>query len=173
MKHLRYLFTIYLLVTLTSAFSQDTNNNDYYDIRIKKLLDSKQVNYTINKYNDFKINFITEKDPKERTQYVTLVSKTTKYEGYEIRELRSTALKIKKTDIKLKVLSDLLITNSNRKIGAWEIDEYSDDQDYYYLLYSIKSSTNISADDLYSLAYYVAFEADRIEKLYGSGLDEW
>ena len=170
MQFLRLFTTILLLLFIENLYSQDTNS-DYYDLRIKKLLDAKNVNYTIDKQNNFRINFITEKEPKERTQLVVLVSKSSKYEDFEIRELRSTALKIKKNDLKLKFLTDLLLTNSNRKIGAWEIDEYKDDKEYYYCLYSIKLSTKINLEDFYSLSYFVAYEADRIEKLYGDGLD--
>ena len=168
----KFILLLGLVVLTINLFGQ-TNEDDYYDLRVKKLLDSKDVVYTINKYNNFKINVITENSPKERTQGVLIRSKTNKYSEYEIREIYSTALQIKKNDIKAKMLYELLVKNGEIKVGSWGIDEYDSDKEYYYLSFSLKVGTNISADDFKSLLFLVANEADRVEKLYGNGNDEY
>jgi hypothetical protein len=166
-------FLLLGLVVMTNNLFGQTNTDDYYDIRIKKLLDSKSINYTINKRNDFNITVITENAPNERTQLVTITSKTNRYDEFEIREIHSTALKIKKDDIKTKLLYEILLENGKLKNGSWEIDEYESVKEYYYLLFSIKVGTNISGDDLKSMLFLVANEADKIEKLYGNGIDTY
>ena len=172
MKLIKFFSTLILILIIGNSYGQNTNS-DYYDLRIKKLLDSKDVNYTITKNNNFRINVITEDEPKKRTQAVYVNSVTSKWYEYEIREITSTALQLKKNDVRIKMLYELLQKNGNIKAGAWEVNEYESDKEFYYLTFSLKVSTNINADDLKSLLFLVANEADRIEKLYGNGNDEY
>lgn len=165
------LFLISLVYSLM-VLSQ-TDSGDYYDLRLKKILDSEKINYTINKNNNFRINVITEEEPNERTQIVLMYSKTNTYSDFEIREITSAGLKIKKKDIKNPVLFSLLVQNGDLKIGSWEIQEYNDADENVLIAFSVKVSTNVPAKNLVSLMHLVANEADRVEKLYGNGVDEF
>ncbi|MFN5422512.1 MAG: hypothetical protein ACK5AO_04530 [bacterium] len=168
----KYLFILVSTIYTVTVWGQ-SESSDYYDIRLKKLLDSEKINYTINKNNNFRINVITEEEPNERTQIVLMYSRTTTYSDFEIREITSAGLKIKKKDIKNSVLFSLLVQNGDLKIGSWEIQEYNDDDENILIAFSIKVSTNIPAKNLVSLMHLVANEADRVEKLYGSGADDF
>lgn len=170
----RNLLFLSLLILSIPSFSQgNPNEEEYYDIRVKKLLDSKDINYSITKNNNFRITVITEDSPKERTQGVIINSKTQNYDEYEIREIWSTSLKIKKSDLRVKLYYELLSKNSKIKVGAWEITEYESDKEFYFLTFNAKINTNINSEDLKSLLFLIANEADRVEKLHGNGIDEY
>jgi hypothetical protein len=117
MKLKRLLFSLVCLLTFYISSAQNTTD-EFYDIRIKKLLDAKQINYAITKTNNFRINLITEEGSNKRTQGILIFSKTENYQGFEIREISSNALMITKNNIKSSFLIELLNKNEKLKIGA-------------------------------------------------------
>lgn len=172
---MRFKITITLLIFLSigkSIYAQSVNDS-FFDIRIKKLLDSKNINYSITKNGNFRINLVTREEPKERTQNVLIFSKKEHYQELEILNIISTALKIPKNNLRMPVLIDLLKLNGTRKIGAWSIFEYDSDPDNYSFIFEIKVGYNINADDLVSLFNFVGFQADEKEILLNNGLDEF
>ncbi len=169
----KFIITLVIFIAIGKSICAQITSEQFFDTRIKKLLDSENINYSITKNGNFRINLVTQKDPKERTQAVVIYSKKESYLEYEILNIESTAFKISKNSIKLSILTDLLKFNGSSKIGAWSIYEYSSDPDYYSISYEIKVGYNISAADLVSLFNYVGFQADAKEKLFGNGIDEY
>lgn len=157
---------------ISPIFAQE-QNDQFYDMRVKKLLDSKDINYTITKNNNFKINLITEDEPQKRTQIVLIYSKTDKYDDYEVREVSSTSFTIPKKESKELIFIELLKENSSLKTGTWSIMEFNDSPEVYTITFSVKVSSNMTGDDLRSIINLVGIEADRIEKLYANGKDEY
>jgi hypothetical protein len=170
MKKSILLLSLLGIITIINA---QVDPNLYYDIRLKKQLDSTDINYSITKSNNFKITIQTEDSIEERTQIVIINSQTEKVANFEIREIGGIGLKLKKSSYNHELLYQVLNRNGQRKIGAWEITEYSSEPDYFYLRHVIKISVNISPSDLIGLVHTVAFESDRIEKELGGGSDEF
>ena len=168
----KLIITLIILIAIGNSIWAQTERAPFFDTRIKKLLDSENINYSITKNGNFRINLVTQKEPIERTQAVVIYSNKQSYLEYEILNIESTAFKIPKNSIKLSVLTDLLKYNGTSKIGAWSIYEYNSDPDNYSISYEIKVGYNISAGDLIALFNYVGFQADAKEKLFGNGIDE-
>lgn len=168
----KFIITLFIFITIGKSIFAQTTGDQFYDTRIKKLLDSKNVNYSITKNGNFRINLITQKVPKERTQGVIIYSKKENYNEFEILNIESTAFKVPKNVVKLGVILDLLKSNGLLKVGAWSIYEYDSDPDNYSFSFEVKVGYNISADDLVLLFNFVGFQADEKEKLLGNGLDE-
>lgn len=166
----RGIILIITIFSIGSVFGQEKDEL-FYDIRLKKLLDSNDINYSITKNNNFKIELITEDQPQKRTQIVVIYSRTNKYDDYEIREIVSTSFTIPKKDTKSPFFIELLKENGTLKTGTWSIIEYESSPDVYTITFTAKVSTNISANDLQSMINLVGSEADRIEKHYAKGVD--
>ena len=166
----RGILLIISIFCFTALFAQE-KEDQYYDIRVKKQFDSLDINYSITKNNNFKVELITEGEPQKRTQAVYVVSKVSEYNKYEIREIVSQSFKIPKTESKSHIFLELLKENADLKIGTWSIFEYDSSPDFYSATFAVKISTNISANHIYDLIYFVAIEADRLEKKYAKGVD--
>lgn len=171
--YVKHFFLITLGIFLSFESIAQDRNDQFYDLRVKKLLDSKDVNYTISKNNNFKINLVTEDKPKERTQIVVIYSETSNYINYEIRDIRSSAFTIPKNETKSTVMLDLMKVNATLKSGSWSFYEYDATPDVYTVTFTVTVPVNISADDLYSMILLVGNEADRVEKLYKKGEDNY
>jgi hypothetical protein len=167
----RGILLIISIFCFTSLFAQD-KYDQYYDIRVKKQFDSLDINYSITKLNNFKINLITKDSTQKRTQIVIINSKIHKYDNYETREIESLSFKFLKKEGKMSLYEELLKENALLKIGQWSLVEFKDSPDTYSVLFSVKVSPYISADDLYSIVFLVGNAADRIEKKYMKGADE-
>ncbi len=166
------IITLVIFIVISKTIIAQSEKDSFIDTRIKKLLDSKNVNYSITKNGDFKINLITQEAPKERTQRIYIYSKKESYRDFEILNIESVGFKIPKNSIKTPVLIDLLKKNGTIKIGAWSMYEYNSDPDNYSFSFEIKVANNISAEELVTLFNFVGFQADEKEKLWGNGLDE-
>jgi len=164
------LLTISIL-SFFVLFAQE-KEDQFYSLKVKKLLDEIDLNYSITKYNNFKIELLIEEKPQRRTQNVYVYSKTENYDGYETREIVSRSLSIPKSEAKSIIFFELLKENGKLKTGSWSIIESDSSPDVYIILFTVKVSTNILAEDLFSVISFVAREADSIEKLYTSGLDK-
>ena len=147
-----------------------TEKDEFYDIRVKKVLDAEEIEYTITKNNNFKIVVTTEEEPTVRNHTVFIMSKTQNYSDFEIREISSPGLKIKRSAISDSMMYDLLLQSGNIKMGSWELKEY-EGEDYSFFTFTIKIGVNIENKHLTSLIFLVASEADRVEKLYGNKYD--
>lgn len=172
MRFNKKIALIFFLVISKTIVAQ-TEKDSFIDTRIKKLLDSKNINYSITKNGDFRINLITEESPKERTQRIFIYSKKESYHDIEILNIESIGFKIPKNSIKMPVLIDLLEKNGALKIGAWSMYEYKSDPEYYSFSFEVKVASNISAEELVTLFNFVGIQADEKEKLWGNGLDEY
>ena len=169
---IKFIITLVIFITLGKSICAQSVSDSFFDTRIKKLLDSKNVNYSITKNGNFRINLITQKEPKERTQGVIIYSKKETYNEFEVLNIESTAFKVPKNMVKLSVILDLLKRNGLLKVGAWSIYEYETDPDNYSFSFEVKIGYNITADDLVLLFNFVGFQADEKEKLFDNGIDE-
>lgn len=167
----RGILIIISIFSFNGLFAQEKEDL-YYDIRVKKHLDSLDINYSITKLNNFTVNLITEESPQKRTQLVVINSKLVRYNNYKIREIESRSFTLPKKDGKTPIFLELLKENGSLKTGNWSIIEFDAEPDIYTIIFSVNVSPNISADDLYSMIFLVATEADRFEKKYMKGADE-
>ena len=168
----KIIITLVIFITITKSIYAQKAGETFFDTRIKNLLDSKNINYSITQNGNFSIDLITEKAPKKRTQRVIIYSKISSYYNIEILNIESSAFTISKENIKTPVLIDLLKKNGTIKIGAWSIYEYDSDPENYSFSFEVKVGYNISAEELYSLINIVGLQADDKEKQWGNGLDE-
>jgi hypothetical protein len=169
---IKFIITLVIFIALGKSICAQTVSDPFFDTRIKSLLDSKNISYSITQNGNFSINLITEESPKKRTQRILIYSKKASYFDFEILNIESFAFTIPKKNVKTSLFIDLLKKNGTIKIGAWSVYEYDSDPDNYSFSFEVKVGYNISAEDLYSLINIVGLQADDKEKLWGNGLDE-
>lgn len=92
------------------------------DARVKAALDRLKLKYTIS-LDDFRLKYDREGD---RSQVAFVNSNTVEFGGLEIREVTSTAYKVK-GPLSAKAAHALLVDNDHRKIGAWRAVEEEGD----------------------------------------------
>jgi hypothetical protein len=127
------------------------------DSRIKEALEKLGLKYEVTKSGNFKVVF---KVQDNRTQVVTIVSKTEKVQGLEIREISSPAYTTK-GDISANVSNQLLKDSYRRKLGGWGVIRIDDDS---LALFSAKVDANQSVDDLKTSILLAVYAADEMEK---------
>ncbi|HVK06154.1 MAG TPA: hypothetical protein VM490_21975 [Armatimonadaceae bacterium] len=127
------------------------------DPRVKAALEKLKYAFTVNANKAYVLTF-TLKDQK-RTQAVFVNSSTEKYGPVEVREVTSTAYKVKG-----KIAADqaqrLLADNDRRKWGAWRTVE---DGDATFVIYAVQLPADADAETLDNAIDAVMFTADAME----------
>jgi hypothetical protein len=150
---------IILSISLAAYPSHAQLGEASHDQRVKTQLDKLGINYSITEHGDFKVIFEMDND---RTQMVFIESNTNKYEGMEIREVKSiAAIKNRKSEYTQPLLLSLLELNQTYKLGAWQIHG---GEEPYILQFAIRLSANATQtvlDDSIRLAAYIADEMEK------------
>lgn len=127
------------------------------DSRVKEALDKLGLKYEVTKSGNFKVIFRVSDN---RTQVVTIVSKTEKVEGMEIREIISPGY-MTKGDISSTIASQLLKDSYRKKLGAWTILQSEGDS---LAFFTSKVDANQTAADLKTALLLTVYAADEMEK---------
>lgn len=127
------------------------------DSRIKDALEKLGLKYEVTKSGNFKVIFRVSDN---RTQVVTIVSKTEKVEGLEIREIISPAYATK-GEISGTISNQLLKDSYRKKLGAWTILQSDNDS---LALFTAKVDANQTAADLKTSLLLTVYAADEMEK---------
>jgi hypothetical protein len=127
------------------------------DSRIKDALDKLGLKYEVTKSGNYKVIF---KVSDNRTQVVTIVSKTEKVDGLEIREIISPAY-VTQGDVNATISNQLLKDSSRRKLGAWGILRTDSES---FAFFTSKVDANQTAADLKTSLLLTLYAADEMEK---------
>lgn len=96
----KFIITLVIFIALGKSICAQTASEPFFDTRIKSLLDSKNISYSITQNGNFSINLITEESPKKRTQRILIYSKKASYFDFEILNIESFAFTIPKKKCK-------------------------------------------------------------------------
>ncbi len=127
------------------------------DSRIKDALEKLGLKYEVTKSGNYKVVFRVSDN---RTQVITIVSRTEKVEGLEIREIVSPAYATK-GDINATIANQLLKDSYRKKLGAWTILQADGDS---LALFTSKIDANQSPADLKTSLLLTVYAADEMEK---------
>jgi hypothetical protein len=127
------------------------------DSRIKDALDKLGLKYEVTKSGNYKVIFSVQNG---RTQVVTIVSKTEKVEGLEIREIISPAY-VTKGDVNAMISNQLLKDSFRRKLGAWSILRTDSES---FAFFTARVDANQAAADLKTSLLLTVYAADEMEK---------
>ncbi len=127
------------------------------DSRVKDALDKLGLKYEVTKSGNYKVIF---KVSDNRTQVVTIASRTEKVEGLEIREIISPAY-MTKGEINATIANQLLKDSYRRKLGSWTLLQADSDS---FALFTSKVDANQSPADLKTALLLTVYAADEMEK---------
>ena len=126
------------------------------DPRVQTALDKLKYKYTVNDNKAYELTF----DLKEkRSQLVFINSTTQTFSKMEMREVTSTAYKVKgkiPADQALRLLAD----NDKRVWGSWRTVE---EGDFTYVVYAVQVPADASAETLDKAIDAVMYTADDME----------
>jgi len=142
-------------VTASSSAAQDEPAKA--DPRVKAALVSLKYKYSVTDRNNYQVEF-TLKD--KRTQAVFINSATEKFGKLEIREVTSTAYKVKGA-LSAEQANRLLQDNNKRKWGGWRAVE---EDGTTYVLYAVQLPAGADAATLDDAIDAVMYTADDMEK---------
>lgn len=128
------------------------------DSRVRTLLDALELRYTIDQDGDFKVLF---KLDDERTHCGYILSETTRFEKFEIREVFAVA-HISETPLDADLANALLIFNSNVKFGAWQVR--TDNENRCVVAFSAQIAADTDSESLGSVLRAVVVTADAVER---------
>jgi hypothetical protein len=135
------------------------------DKRVEKLLKAKDFKFTISNSGNYQV--ICKIDD-ERTQLVTIRSKTYQLHHMEIREVDSKGYQTD-DDLSDDVLLAALRKNAGVKLGAFQLIESGDTK---ALLFNAQIAAETDAETLYRTIFAVANTADEFEQEWVKG-DEY
>ncbi len=153
------MMTVTIAIPMTTAINPSAavaQSAPTPDSRIKEALDKLGLKYEVTQSGNYKVIFKVQND---RTQVVTIVSKTEKVEGLEIREIVSPAY-VTKGDINATISNQLLKDSYRKKLGAWTILRTETDS---LALFTSKVDANQTADDLKTSLLLTVYAADEME----------
>ncbi|GAB4395155.1 MAG: hypothetical protein OHK0053_00450 [Microscillaceae bacterium] len=125
------------------------------DERVKANLD--KLNYKYELKVDGIFQFMVPVN--ERYQLIFVNSATSMYDQMEFREIYTIIYDSPQRPTEA-ILGRLLIDNSKKKLGAWEMIV---EEDKFYLIFTAKVPASLSAADMKSTIDIVAFSADAME----------
>lgn len=164
MKIKQALVFIGLLTFAVNSISDGLIGGEKYDKRIKRALDELKLKYTITDDNDFRLYYDLGEG---RSQLVFINSNTEEYKELEIREIWSVGLESKDgANFSSEIANRLLRENAKYKMGGWTSSGKN-------AIFAIKISANADPDSLASAIGFAYFQADKIEKEYTDGKDEF
>lgn len=127
------------------------------DPRVKTALDSLKYKYTVNKSKAYEVTFDLK---DQRSQVVFINSATQKFSKLELREVTSTAFRVKgklSSEQALRLLAD----NDRRTWGSWRLVE---EDGFTFVIYAVQLPADSNADTLDSAIDAVMYTADEMEK---------
>lgn len=127
------------------------------DPRVKAALDGLNFEYSLTDRKDYQIEF---KLPAKRSQVVFVTSHTEEFGGQEIREVHSTAYKVKGRLTPSQVLR-MLTDNGRRKWGGWRAVRRGG---FLYVIYAVQISAQADAAEINDAIDAVLYTADEKEK---------
>ena len=128
------------------------------DTRIKKLLDTLELKYSINSDGDFKLVFEMENG---RSQQVFINSNTDEIDDFEVREVWSVAY-LSQGYLDIDTANTLLMENSQYKVGSWSLID--SENNTYLVTFSIKLAADCDPNSLLQSLTMVTAVADEMEK---------
>lgn len=134
------------------------------DKRVKRALEAKDFKFQISSSGNYQVTCRFDDD---RTQLVTIRSKTNKLHHMEIREIDSKGYQID-GDIPEEVLLAALRKNAGVKLGAFQLIESDETK---ALLFNAQIAADADAETLYRTIFAIAGTADEFEKEWVSGDD--
>ena len=134
------------------------------DKRIEKLLKAKDFKFTISNSGNYQVICKFDDD---RTQLVTVRSKTYQLHHMEIREVDSKGYQTE-DDLTNEVMMAALRKNAGVKLGAFQLIESGDTK---ALLFNAQIAADTDAETLYRTIFAVAKTADEFEQEWVSGDD--
>lgn len=146
-----------LFLAAQGALAQAQDTLAASDSRVKGELDHLGLKYEVSSKGNFRLIYDLDED---RSQLVIVHSATDDYEGFEIREVTSTAYR-SDGPLSAELANKLLTANDLKKLGAWTA--YPEDGSVY-VDYSIQLPANADAKYLQVVIEYVMDEADELEK---------
>jgi hypothetical protein len=145
------------------TYAQVGDDPPEYDERVKKLLDEKEIVYTIDSDGDFRIEFELASG---RTQLGFVMSNTEEYGNFEIREIHAYAYEAPNGQFPLDVTLKFLNDTFNKKMGAWAvIDEYG--------VFITRIAANTDAESMYNALILTLESADEMEEELTGDADEF
>ena len=143
--------------TATSSEQSSLSTYQPGDYRVRKALHSAEVDFTVDKDNDFRVVWNVGGG---RTHQTFINSQTEKFTNNS--ELRWVwALGYKGKPLPRDTLAEVLRYNAERKIGAWGLFEKAGD---WYLRYTLSLPADASGEELKQASQWVAATADEWEK---------
>lgn len=133
------------------------------DERVKRILDDREIKYTIDSDGDFRVVFTLDEN---RTQLALIRSTTSKIYGFEIREVWSVAYKVKEGEFPPEMAVKFLEHNATLKFGAWEKHGNS-------VVFVTKIAGNADSQALYDAMMITLETADIMEKELTGDTDEF
>ena len=124
------------------------------DASVKARLDARSIKYTVDDDGDYKITY--NYSSEGRTQLVFVSGSTQSVGAFRVREVFAPAARISADGITASQLAELLETNRQMKLGAWEVAG-----DVLYFV--IKLPESLDASELESAMDIAAETADDME----------
>lgn len=136
------------------AFSTPAHAAGTADPVVKAQLESKSIEFTIDKDGDFKI---TRDTRNGRTQLAYVRSVVNTYGTLKIREIWSPGYKGDSNDLPSLIANSLLDKNHEVKLGAWEAQSN-------YAVFVVKIPADANADQLVDAIELAVSTADELEE---------
>jgi hypothetical protein len=148
--------TLLSLTTGLTTSATQANAQTQSDARVKASLDKLGYKYEVDKDGDFKM---TMRTGDARTQLLFVKSKTEKLSGLEIREIFSPGYLVD-GEISGEIAKQLLMDNSAKKIGAWQIQGSAGKK---LAIFVVQIPAGMSGDDFRAAIDATALAADMME----------
>jgi hypothetical protein len=154
----RNILVIYLLLVSMGVYAQTP------DRRVTERLNQLNFKYDVKEDGTFQFTIPVG----SRSQIIYIHSVTNLYDKIELREVYSVVHQSKIAPDAAR-LQRLLIDNSQKKLGAWELVL---DGGTYFVIFTAKISADMDASDMKSVIDIVATSSDSMEKELFT-VDEW
>ena len=145
------------LAMLCAAANAQTEEKAAPDVRVKKLLEARKIEYDLTKGGNFKVTFNLKSG---RSQIAFISSATYRYMNMEIREIVSPAYK-SAAPFTAEVADRLLADNNDKKLGAWVMQKETDG---YYALFVTKVPADSEEESFIAALRLTLEAADSMEK---------
>lgn len=157
-KRAVYLMTAVLVMAVAAPLFAQVGADSKADPRLLKALNESGLKWNALDDGDFKLQFNFDDD---RSHLVFAESATQTLGIIEVREVWAIGWKGEKKPSAL-IANRLLIDNSQKKVGAWELLEMDDGT--YIAIFNVKVSADCSGAALKSIIHGIAEVADEMEK---------
>lgn len=168
---MKKLLTCLSLFIFTGAFAQEIKEDSFYvDMKIKSMLDSLDVHYSITPSGDFKMNFTVDTVTK-RSQEVRVISKPINLFGEKVWVVRTFGTTIQpKGKLSEQLCKEILIANSGVDGGAWFLNQDKTENKNEmaakeWLAFDAYMPTDKKEDYLAKILFKVAVEGDKMDLL--------